>query len=486
MAMLRSMTRPKTRATRRKAKLPAKAPTKMVTGKQQKRKPQSRVSPPLVKRQMTEANSQKKGENEVEPIDKQHNDLSDVVIISSDEEEEEAPLLPDIDPGIHKDVNPPGANVERIPGDGEGIPERMLLKITTKAETKGVSNSLPESNSDSPPTQDNPLNALATVQSEHAQEIQRLLQELDAANAENKRIQQLQDTAAKYRELEHARATSSTENKYAAAVRDLENGRREILQLTRENEELCVQLDNTGAECDVLAKELSDVRALRIKEKKEHEDILADIMKAKHVLAKELTDIRALRTKEKKEHEDILADIMKAKQVDKTSANKHLLSENQRLRAENERLNAVAATQAATSSSSSPQSSNITPLTPQKTISPISPLSIFKNNTPPSSQHNRAPWSPLAPSSMSHPPTTTTTTAPSTSTNESQKDDNIRTIYTKTKRRFDNLQSVTMQLLHCTRGMDLALLGEFGKLVTKLRDVLNEDGKDRANEGGIK
>mgnify|MGYP006877405321 CR=1 FL=1 len=54
----------------------------------------------------------------------------------------------------------------------------------------------------------------------------------------------------------------------------------------------------------------------------------------------------------------------------------------------------------------------------------------------------------------------------------------------KTKRRFDNLHSVTMQLVHVTRNMDLTSWGEFGRHIEKLQEVLSEDGLERARGSG--
>ena len=432
---------PKAPATSRKRERPKETKTQMVTVKHQKRKTPLRVSPRLAKRQMTEANSKKKVDNKGGTMDKRRNNaLSNAFIISSDddeEEKEEGPALPCADPDVEEDAKPIFANAEPIPKITERIPGR--IETISRPDTEEFSDGLLESDFCSKLTQDNPQQKLERMQTEHAQEMQRLRQELDAARTEIESIQQLQATAAKDQELEHVQATNLAESKYAITLRDLENERKEVVQLTRANERLHLQIDNTKAECDTLSSELADVRAAR--------------------------------SKEKKEHEDILEEVAKAKAADTTSATNNLLSENQRLHAENERLKtAVKAAPAAASQSSTTPT---TPLPSQTPLYPISPYPIFP--TPPSSQQTHVPISPAFSPVFSHVTKTKT---------ESPKEDNIRKVYTKTKRRFDSLHSVAMQLVHCTRTIDLIAWGEFGRCLGKLREILNEDEKERARKGG--
>jgi len=442
MGILGFRNMPKAPAMSRKRERPTETQTKMTTVKPQKRKPPVRVSPRLAKRQMTGANSKKKVDNKGGTTDKRRNNaLLDAIIISSDEEdEEEAPILPCVDADVEEDVKPIFANAEPISAVTERIPGQIETIRQTDAE--GLSDGPSDSDSGSRLTKDNPQHELTRMQTEHAQEMQRLRQELDAARTEIERIQQLQATAAKDRELEHVRAKNLAESRYATTLRDLENERKEIVQLTVENEGLRLQIDNTAAECDTLSKELADVKAARIKEKKEHESILEEVTKAKA--------------------------------ADTVSATNNLISENQRLRAENERLKmAVEAAAAAASQSSTTTTTPSTPLPSQAPLSPISSYSIFP--TPPSSQQTHAPISPAFSAVFS--PITKAMV-------ESQKDDNIRKVYTKTKRRFDNLHSVAMQLVHCTRSMDLLAWGEFGKCLGKLQEILSEDEKERTRNGG--
>ncbi|EFQ87100.1 hypothetical protein PTT_17457 [Pyrenophora teres f. teres 0-1] len=368
ISMLEFKDRTKTPAGSRKRERPAEAPTRMTTVKHQKPNPPSRFSPRLAKLKltlkMTEANSKKKVDNKADTMAKRGKRiLSDVIVISSnDENDDEVPMLPHIDSDIDEDVKPVIADIEPTSRVTESISGRMPLENVSQLETWGLSSVSPERVPSSGLAQDNHQKELARVKSEHAQEMEQMRQELDAARKEIERIQQLHDTEVNDWELEHVRAINLAESRCAATEHNLENEQKEIVYLTRENESLRIQVDKIEAECGVLVKERADEKAQR--------------------------------TKEKKEHEKVLEDVTKAKAAEMESATKDLLSKNQQLLAENEP--------------------------------------------------------------------------------ESQKDDNIRKVYIRTKRRFDNLQSVAMQLVHCTRNMDLSAWGEFGKCVGKMKEALSE------------
>ena len=282
MSTLGSKTRPKTTAVTKKRGRNAEPPTKMVIGKNQKYNTR-RTSPRLAKRQKMEANSKKKVDDKSGTTDKRRTStLSDAIVISSDDEAEvadKAPVLRDADPDSEKDVKPVVSNVEPTPGITENIPVRRPQPESLPIEV--TSGNTSEGDPDSGTTQDGLQNALARLKSEHAQEAQRLSQELDTAKMEIERIQRLHDTAEKDRDLEQVRTRSLANGKYAATVHDLESERRKVLELTRENEGLRLQVDNAEAESDILAKELADTRAQRTKENTEHESILADTMKTK-------------------------------------------------------------------------------------------------------------------------------------------------------------------------------------------------------------
>ncbi|KAI1514949.1 GAS multi-domain protein [Pyrenophora tritici-repentis] len=445
--MLGFKDRSKTPAASRKRERPAE--TKMTTVKQQKRRPPSplRTSPRLAKRQKTEVNGKKKVVDKAGTVAKGgKRTLSDVIIISSDnEDEDEAPIMPFIDPDIDEDVELIIADIESTPPVTEKLPGRMPLKNISQPDTSVLSSVPPEKQPSNALAQDNLQEELARLKSEHAEEVDRLRQELAAAKTEATRIQQLHDTAIKDQELEHVRAINLAEGRYAATEHVLEVGRQEFRQLKRENESLIIQINNLEAECDVLAKEFIDEKAQRTKEKKEHEQALEELMNGKDAEIERVTN--------------------------------DLLAENQRLGAENERLKAEAATVAAVASQSQSQLSpsfllplTITPLpsqTPSQTpLSPAFPSPLF--TTPPSSPAPSSIFS-LAPSSVfSIPP----------STADSHKDDNIRKVYARTKLRFDSLHSVAINMVHCTRNMDLSAWGEFGKCVGKMKEVLSEGKKE--------
>ncbi|KAH8727255.1 hypothetical protein GQ44DRAFT_758323 [Phaeosphaeriaceae sp. PMI808] len=64
-----------------------------------------------------------------------------------------------------------------------------------------------------------------------------------------------------------------------------------------------------------------------------------------------------------------------------------------------------------------------------------------------------------------------------------RKDDNVRHMYTKTRRQHDILHSSAKELINCTRAMDLASFGEFGRCVEKLKEYLNVDRGVRRGRG---
>lgn len=65
----------------------------------------------------------------------------------------------------------------------------------------------------------------------------------------------------------------------------------------------------------------------------------------------------------------------------------------------------------------------------------------------------------------------------STSRGES-KEDNIRKVYIKTKRQYDTLHAVAMNLALCTQSMDLSNFGDFGVLLGKMKSLLGEEDTD--------
>lgn len=71
----------------------------------------------------------------------------------------------------------------------------------------------------------------------------------------------------------------------------------------------------------------------------------------------------------------------------------------------------------------------------------------------------------------------------SCSTEDQLRENNVRKIYLKVKRRYDHLQSVAVNLNTCTRGMDLTSFGEFGAYLKQLKVALDES-KEEAREKG--
>jgi hypothetical protein len=216
--------------------------------------------------------------------------------------------------------------------------------------------------------------------------------------------------------------------------RDLEAEREKIQTVTRERDQLRIDIDNCNAAKGQLAQKLQEERVRRDEEKKEHERILEDVMKNKEAPTSD-------------------------------PSNDHLVTENRRLQTENESLRAAVA-----SARTPPTPRSASPLVPSFPSSQPSQSSsypsIFASQPSPSFQ----PPSPPASSTNSSAPATT---------NE-RKEENVRRTYIKLKRRFDNLHSAADNLTNSTRGMDLSSFGQFGKHLRQLRAALDEDGKTAA------
>jgi hypothetical protein len=433
-SMARTSKTPKVRKPRgRPRKTPAtKSTGKITDDKAKKRPPPKSTLTRASKIQKTEANSKKKldgkaaqqtrqssirsstaSEEPIEVIDLiSDDDISDIEVqgldIDSDDDE---PVRQAINDRLYPKAeatqslrNPPGPIEPAIPSRSFG--DKNSLKSDS-----------PESESDLHPGF--PRNALRNELSrvkELEKELQQLRERLAASQAETTKVRGECQMQIRDMELKQVRMDSHKDTDIRNVKRELESTRDKVDFVTRERDQAQINLDN-------LSRERSDATT-------------------------KFEEERRLYEKEKKEHQQIVEDIMKSKVETKKPTEEFLVMENARLRQENERLKFAA----------SSTTKNRAPPTPTSPSSSYPPGSIF--NTP--SFQNRATLSP-APSSNS------------SSSEEEKKVENIRKTFMAVKKRFDNLHAVSNNIARCTRSMDLSSFGEFGQYVRQLKKVLEDD-----------
>lgn len=264
-------------------------------------------------------------------------------------------------------------------------------------------------------------------ESNDKQEKEQLRKELDAAKLELDKIKELHEKDKDDSELIRVQSSNATKQATERLQQELETERSNLRAITRDRDQQRIEIDNIRARNDQLATELQEERRLREAERREHENIMEDVMKAKEPTS--------------------------------DAANDLLITENGRLRTENETLRAAA---------TGP------PPMPQPAFPPAPP-SIF---TPPSSQLSQSSSYPsiFTSQAVSPAPSSPTPFAPAVPTQE-RKEENVRKVYLRVKNQFDNLQLAASNLMKCTRGMELSNFGQFGKYLRQLKTVLEEDAK---------
>ncbi|CAN9088125.1 unnamed protein product [Alternaria sp. RS040] len=260
------------------------------------------------------------------------------------------------------------------------------------------------------------------------QEKEQLRKELDTAKLELDKIKKLHEKDKDDSELIRVQSSNATKQATERLQQELETERSSLRAITRERDQQRIEIDNIRAMNDQLATELQEERCSREAERREHENIMEDVMKAKEPTSDAGKDL--------------------------------LITENDRLRTENETLRAAAATRP--------------PPMPQPAFLPAPP-SMF---TPPSSQLSQSSSYPsiFTSQAVSPAPSSPTPFAPAVPTQE-RKEENVRKVYLRVKNQFDNLQLAASNLIKCTRGMEMSSFGQFGKYLRQLKTVLEEDAK---------
>ncbi|OAG24457.1 hypothetical protein CC77DRAFT_1091402 [Alternaria alternata] len=264
-------------------------------------------------------------------------------------------------------------------------------------------------------------------ESNDKQEKEQLRKELDAAKLELDKIKELHEKDKDDSELIRVQSSNATKQATERLQQELETERSNLRAITRYRDQQRIEIDNIRARNDQLATELQEERRLREAERREHENIMEDVMKAKEPTSDAAKDL--------------------------------LITENGRLRTENETLRAAATG----------------PPPMSRPAFPPAPPSIF---TPPSSQLSQSSSYPsiFISQAVSPAPSSPTPFAPAVPTQE-RKEENVRKVYLRVKNQFDNLQLAASNLMKCTRGMELSNFGQFGKYLRQLKTVLEEDAK---------
>jgi hypothetical protein len=252
------------------------------------------------------------------------------------------------------------------------------------------------------------------------QEKEQLRKELD-------KIKKLHEKDKDDSELIRVQSSNATKQATERLQQELETERSNLRAVTRDRDQQRIEIDNIRARNDQLATELQEERRLGEAERREHENIMEDVMKAKESTSDAAKDL--------------------------------LITENGRLRTENETLRAAATG----------------PPPMLQPAFPSAPPSIF---TPPSSQLSQSSSYPsiFTSQAVSPAPSSPTPFAPAVPTQE-RKEENVRKVYLRVKNQFDNLQLAASNLMKCTRGMELSNFGQFGKYLRQLKTVLEEDAK---------
>lgn len=73
------------------------------------------------------------------------------------------------------------------------------------------------------------------------------------------------------------------------------------------------------------------------------------------------------------------------------------------------------------------------------------------------------------------PPSPAPSSAFSFSSDEERREENVRKMYVKTKRQFDDLTAATKDLMDCTKGMDLSSFGDFGRCVKRMKTAVEPE-----------
>jgi hypothetical protein len=138
----------------------------------------------------------------------------------------------------------------------------------------GIGRSESESDLHPGPSKSNPHNDMAST--EHLQE-----KELIAIKAELEKLKMLHEKERSDGELIQVRASNIAKQEMQRTQQELEAERRNARATIRERDQLRIDIDNSRAREDQLARELKEEKRLRQLEQREHESILEDVMKSK-------------------------------------------------------------------------------------------------------------------------------------------------------------------------------------------------------------
>ena len=118
-------------------------------------------------------------------------------------------------------------------------------------------------------------------ESNDKQEKEQLRKELDAAKLELDKIKKLHEKDKDDSELIRVQSSNATKQATERLQQELETERSNLRAITRDRDQQRIEIDNIRARNDQLATELQEERRLREAERREHENIMEDVMKAK-------------------------------------------------------------------------------------------------------------------------------------------------------------------------------------------------------------
>ena len=432
---------------------PAKDAGKTTTEKPRKRAAPARVLPRAAKRQKPEANTKQKlnhtgsmGHSMTTALMAKSDEDIEIITISDSEDEGCKPTrrggighkeggnadfgAPKIN--IHEEEDDVKPDIPTLAANPESIQPALMrspfipLDQAPRWAFSGPDASESESDLHTGPSRNLLQNNMARAEAEHTKEKEQLSLELDAARAELENVKRLHEKEEGDKELMQVRSSNITRQEMQRLQNELETERISLRAAVRERDQLRIDIDNSNARNNQLARELQEEKRLRDSERKEHESILEDVMKSKEPTS--------------------------------DSANDFLITENERLRTENANFGA-----AATAARGPPM-----------------PQSIF--TSPSSELSQQCPYPSIFAAELSQPsqllsPAPSSVTSYALTTTEERKEENIRKTYIRVKRRFDNLHVAAGNLTNCTRGMDLSSFWQFGQYLRQLKRALDEDAK---------